>query len=497
MLTFKYHPIFKINCAIKAGVIIIRNLKHVAQQLSIVLIAALFALTLYPSAQSQGANPVKSKNLERQARHFLSIIHNSTPLSDDLQINAYVSNLAKKLAAGGKMDSDPLHYFVAANPDINAFAGPGATFFMNTGLIELTTNEGELASVIAHELAHFKQDHLNRLTQKYSTNQAVSLLTVLAGIFIGGDAATAAIVGSQAAQVESIIDNTLVFEREADAIGIQILADSGYSPIHARDFLYLLERKIHEGGLVQSNIHNTHPITPERIASIEGRLRRYPPDFGTSNSDDFYFTRARIKVLYNWDPIRTQQIFDRNQTQLSGIEQLAARYGYALSLMQNNELDSARQAIDQLRTEYPDNLWFELAATEIELRDNKPTMARQILKQTALSEQPSPATVEFYTTALMQEGNLESANRYLRKFLKPYSEYLKLYKLHGQIAVKSGDMFNGYVSLSDYNFLSGNLNTAKRQLTVAQDYADSSYSTAIVREKMRVVEEEIAWRKGK
>ena len=485
--------------AVKAGgATIIHHLKHVARQFAIVLVTGLFALTLYPNnAQSQVVNPVKSKNLERQARHFLSIIRNSTPLSDDLQINVYVSNLAKKLAAGGKMDSDPLHYYVTANPEVNAFAGPGATFFMNSGLIQLTTNEGELASVIAHELAHFKQDHLNRLTQKYSTTQTVSLLAILAGIFVGGDAATAAIVGSQAAQVESIIDNTLDFEREADAIGIQILADSGYSPIHARDFLYLLERKIHEGGLVQSNIHNTHPITPERIASIEGRLRRFPPDFATSNSDDFYFARTRAHVLYNWDPTRTQQTFDRNQTRLTGIDQLAARYGYALSLVQNNELDFARETIDQLRTEYPDNSWFELAAAEIELRDNKPTMAIQILKQTALGKQPSPAVVEFYTTALMHAGYLEDANRYLRKFLKPYSEYLKLYKLHGQVAVKSGDMFNGYASLSDYNFLSGNMNTAKRQLTVAQGYADSSYTKAIVREKLRVVEEEIEWRKGK
>ena len=55
------------------------------------------------------------------------------------------------------MDSDPLHYFVINDSSINAFAGPGATFFINTGIIELAETEGELASVITHELAHYKQ----------------------------------------------------------------------------------------------------------------------------------------------------------------------------------------------------------------------------------------------------------------------------------------------------------------------------------------------------
>ena len=151
----------------------------------------LFFPVRFASAQTQ--NPIKSLILERQARHFLSLIRDNSSLSEDLQINNYVSDLAKEIAKIARMDSDPLHYFVVNDSSINAFAGPGATFFINTGIIELAETEGELASVITHELAHYKQKHLSRLFSDYKATQLPTLVAILAGIVVGGDTGIAAI----------------------------------------------------------------------------------------------------------------------------------------------------------------------------------------------------------------------------------------------------------------------------------------------------------------
>ena len=454
----------------------------------------LFVILSSQPASTQAQNPIKSLVLERQARYFLSLIREKSSLSEDLQINNYVSNLAKELAKNARMDSDPLNYFVVNDSSINAFAGPGATFFINTGIIELAETEGELASVIAHELAHHKQKHLSRLFSDYKATQLPALIAILAGIVVGGETGMAAIAGAQAARLEALIDYTLAYEREADAVGLQILTASSYSPIHARSFMLELEQAIREQGVVQSNIHNTHPVTPERVASFEARVNRYKQTVDKPPSPDFHFVKARSRVLFNWEPTKTRNFFENNFSAGSEIEQIATRYGLALSLARDSQIDSAREELNNLRVIEPDNLWFMLAAAEIELHDNNPDSARELLVDSALSENADSTVVEFYTLALIRSGNRQEANRYIRKHLNLNSEQIKYYKLHGEAATKSGELVNGYISESEYHYRLGELKLALQQLKIAQQHGDDFYSTEVIREKKRVIEEEIAWR---
>ena len=468
--------------------------KLLVRLLCALVIGVLLVILFIQPASPQTQNPIKSLVLERQARHFLSLIRENSSLSEDLQINNYVSDLAKEIAKNARMDSDPLHYFVVNDSSINAFAGPGATFFINTGIIELAETEGELASVITHELAHYKQKHLSRLFSDYQATQLPTLVAILAGIVVGGDTGIAAIAGAQAAQAEAMIDYTLVYEREADAVGLQILTASGYSPIHARNFMLALEQAIREQGVVQSNIHNTHPVTPERIASFEARVNRYKQTVDKPAPPDFHFVKARSRVLFNWEPTRTSKFFEDNLPVGSEIEQFATRYGLALSLARDSQIDSARKELDSLRVAEPDNLWFMLAAAEIELNENNPNSAIELLADSALSENADSAVVEFYTLALIRSGNIEEANRYIKKHLSLNSEQIKYYKLHGETATKSGEVLNGYLSESEYHFRLGELKLAFQQLKIAEQHGDDFYSTEIIREKKRVIEEEIAWR---
>ena len=191
--------------------------------LSLLLTFAFLLPGIELDSSAYAANTVAAESLQRQARQFLSIVRDTKQLSDDLQINAFVIDIAKKLVEGGEIDIDLLHYYVVKDPEVNAFAGPGSTFFLNSGLIELASNEGELVSVMAHELAHFKQDHLERLLGAYESTQAPSILAVLAGILIGGDAGIATIIGAQAARIDSIIAHTLAYEREADNVAVRMM----------------------------------------------------------------------------------------------------------------------------------------------------------------------------------------------------------------------------------------------------------------------------------
>ena len=446
-------------------------------------------------AVAQSQNLFKYKQLELQGRHFLHLIRQSIRLSSDTQINAYVLDLAKKLARNAAMDSNPLTYHVVIDPSINAFAGPGATFFVNTGMIEAAASEGQLASVLAHELAHFKQNHLSRLTQNYKSTLLPSILLTLAGIAVGGDEGIAAAAGAQAAQVESMIDHTLVYEREADAVGIQILTASGYSPIEARDFMLVLERKIREQGLYQSNIHNTHPITPERVASFLARVKQYENLPDPEVSDDFHFIRARAQVIFNWQPNKTFRFFEDGITHTSGTEKLAQQYGYILSLAKDGEIAQAREILEAVHSQQPDNEWFLKASAEIELAANNDDYAKMLLEEAALAKAPDVAVVELYTRSLIRTEHLEDANRYIRKHIGRFPDSLELYKLQSEAALKSGDDLTGYLAEIELHYRLGDLDLAMSVLKVANQKLNDYYSKEIIQEKARVIQKEIELRR--
>lgn len=454
-----------------------------------------FAPQAAEDALAQSQNLFKSKQLEQLSRQFLHLIRKSVSLSTDTQINTYVSDLAKNLARNANMDSDPLSYHVAVDSSINAFAGLGATFFINTGIIEAAENEGQLASVIAHELAHHKQDHLSRLMKDYQASVLPSALLVLAGIMAGGDEGFAAAAGAHAAQAERMIDYTLVYEREADAVGLQILTASGYSPIDAKEFMITLERKIREQGLFQSNIHNTHPITPERIASFDARVKRYDKPIQSQISEDFHFVRARTRVVYNWEPKKTFRFFEEQLSDDSDIQQLAIRYGFALSLAKDGNLGTARKQIATLRNIHPDNSWLLAAQAEIEMIANEFTAARISLEKKALAADPDVAVVELYTRALIRTGETENANRYIRKHIVRYPDNLQLYRLQAETASKIGDLLTGYLAEIEYQFRLGDLDAALSALRVAENKLNDFYAKEVLKEKKRLIQKELSWRK--
>ncbi len=452
------------------------------------------ACLMLPSIHAFSQDTVRTKLLERQARHFLHLVQRDVQLAEDAEIVEYVLNLANHLAQHANMDSDPLRYFVVVDSGINAFAGPGATFFINSGLIEKAHTEGELASVVAHELAHFKQDHLNRLTQNYTASRVPLLISILAGIAVGGDAGLATVVGAQAAAVESMIEHTLSYEREADAVGLQILTASGYSPEHAANLMLRLENFIREQGVIQSNIHNTHPITPERIAAIKQRISNYPNIEDRHSNADFYFAQAKTRVLYSFAPGQTYKFFEQRLAEGTVEFRLAMRYGLALSLAKDGKTDQARTLLENLAAAHPKNPWIVLAQADLELDSHNPQAGAAALADLAQSDHPGNAVIEKYALALAYGGDSEEATRYIRKWMALRPQQITLLSAYARIAAESGQFVDGSIAAAERAYQTGNLQRAHKLLKGAQAKSVSFYSSELIREKLRIIEDELAWR---
>ena len=116
------------------------------------------------------------------------------------------------------------------SPQLNAFALPGGYIGINSGLISKVANESELASVIAHEIAHVNQRHVARMIEKKNmalTSVGAFLLAIIAAKS-KGDSSLAAISASQAGTIQQQLRYSREFENGADRYGLEILKKSDF-----------------------------------------------------------------------------------------------------------------------------------------------------------------------------------------------------------------------------------------------------------------------------
>lgn len=187
------------------------------------------------------------------------------PVLRDQQVQAYVSELGKRLAAQAPGYRFPYSFKVVDVADINAFALPGGPLYIHRGTVEAARTEGELAGVIAHEIAHVDLRHGTRQASKAVMAQ---LGLQLLGGLIGGSDSTKEIINS----VGGFGLNTLFLkysraaETDADILGSQIMARAGYPPSEMASFFQLLEQ---QSGRRTQEFFSDHPSPQRRRERIE------------------------------------------------------------------------------------------------------------------------------------------------------------------------------------------------------------------------------------
>ncbi|HSP76920.1 MAG TPA: M48 family metalloprotease, partial [Myxococcaceae bacterium] len=157
-------------------------------------------------------------------------------------------------------------FTVLDNPDnVNAFALPGGHIFIYSGLIRAADSEAELASVLAHEVAHVTAGHPSDLLA------AQVGLGTLQQLALGRNPGMLAQLGSAIASQGYLSAYTRDQEQEADKRGLQFLSQAGYEPsAMARFFQELANMRNTQPGLV-SAFFSTHPAPgqrAERVASL-------------------------------------------------------------------------------------------------------------------------------------------------------------------------------------------------------------------------------------
>ncbi len=233
--------------------------------------------------------------------------------------------------------------FLVRDSEVNAFALPGGYVGVNLGLMAMTSTRDELASVLAHEMSHITQRHIARSIANSKNQTLLGLAAMLLGILAAskagpssGDAAVAAVTGSQALMAQGQLNFSRDMEREADRVGFAVMAGAGFQPsgmVAMFEKLDQTSRLNDSGGFPYLR---SHPLTTERIAEARSRLGTVPPAPPVSVLEHTAAqARARVLMDPRFDALRRWEALDADRSSTSVSDQLlsACASGLAATLL--------------------------------------------------------------------------------------------------------------------------------------------------------------------
>lgn len=154
---------------------------------------------------------------------------------------------------------------------LNAFALPGGKVYVNTGMVDFAKSDAELATVIAHEIAHVIARHGAERMSRVMMAQIGG--SALAGALNIQTPATRQAFDSAyglATNVGVILPHSRSQELEADRIGLILMAKAGYNPSAALDFWSRM-MSAKEGSGTPSFL-STHPTDETRLREIRSLI---------------------------------------------------------------------------------------------------------------------------------------------------------------------------------------------------------------------------------
>ena len=239
-----------------------------------VAVALAASLTISVSAAAQTRidpdpnrfSPAQDVQLGRRAAAEL---RSELPIVRDRRTENYVARIGERLVAAvpGRLQQPLFRYTfqVVDRREINAFALPGGPIYVNRGMLDAASNEGEVAGVIAHELSHVVLRHATAQATKGQKFQLGALAGQILGSVVGGRTGSAIAQGSQIGIGTYFLKYSREYEREADLLGAQIMARAGYDPRDMATMFQTIDRRSGNGG---PEWLSDHPSPANRYEAI-------------------------------------------------------------------------------------------------------------------------------------------------------------------------------------------------------------------------------------
>jgi predicted Zn-dependent protease len=296
------------------------------------------------------------------------------------------------------------------------------------------------------------------------------------------DATQAAIIGAQAGSIQRQLNFTRSNEMEADRIGFATLQKAGFD-VHAMPaFFERLQKATH---LTEGSVPpylRTHPLTTERIADMDNRAQQIPfrlvPD-----TLDYHLVIAKLQSMQK-SPLDAIAFFTDALGNYGN--QIAQRYGLALSLLRNNQPARAAQEFEPLRDKVTQDPMIATLAGQIRRANKEDDKVLGAFYQTALQNFPQHRALAYdYADLLLQDGKNQEALKLLTEQTISHPDDANLHELQARIYEVLGKPQDEHRVLARAYTLRGNLPAAIEQLELAKKSGTDYYQLSAIDSELK------------
>ncbi len=416
-------------------------------------ITALFlAFSLFFSFSLPGASSAITIQEEKElAQEFLAAIHRRYKIIKDPAVHDYINTVGRRIVK--ELPPQPFTYkfYVIEQDTYNAFAGPGCNIFVFSGLFEALSHEGELAALLAHEIAHASCRHISEMIESSKKRSILSLAGMVAGILVGiggaSEAGSALAMGTMAAGESLALAYTREKEMQADQIGRLYLQKAGYDLHSMLSLLKTIHSQEWFGKDQIPTYLRTHPATEDRLIYLSTTLSGKPPP---APEDSHPFDRARIRLsALHSKPQRAAENFSQALETRPGDPML--HYGYGLALARTGEPEKAVSHLNKAAEAFPNDPFIEEDLGRAYFLNSSYKKAQEILRNSAENPETGPEGKFYLGRSQLALGQTRAAAETFKGLVEEYPDYLPALYFLGKSYSMQNDPGNAHYHLGLYH----------------------------------------------
>jgi len=280
--------------------------------------------------------PKQAETLAPNQREHQRILATYGGAYQDARLEALITDVVDRLVAASERPDLKYKVTLLNSPAVNAFALPNGQLYVTRGLLALSSDNAELASVLSHEMAHVIARHA--AIREDQVRQAALISRVATDVFNDQQMSALTLAKSKLA----LAGFSRSQELEADGIGVGIASRAGYDPYGAVRFLTAMGRNVAMRPTSTSGIDpraldflSSHPSTPDRVKNAQANARQYSAP-GTGNRDKAAYLAAIDGLPYGEDP---------SEGFVRGRRFLHPKLGFTFTAPEGFSLDNTAQAV--------------------------------------------------------------------------------------------------------------------------------------------------------
>ena len=407
---------------------------------------------------------------------FLQQVYSQAPLISDPLLFEYTEHLIYRLSEYSQVKDRYFNILLIDDSSLNAFAAPGGVIGINGGLFLNSDNEGQFASVLAHELAHLSQRHFARNVLKSQESNLASALVMVSSIAIAliSNNPNALAMGPAILQSQSLRYSRL-FEKEADRVGFANLVNAGYNPDSMGEMFENMNEIRRLSGDLPPEFLLTHPLSSSRISDAFNASENLPKEGTKQDSLEFSLMKTRLEIYYENIPSNALRTFKSRVKDDPADKNI---YGLALAHKENNQYQESIQLLNKLINSYPKNLVINNTKVDILFEfgeyEEALNLANRFLE---ISPRNYPLSISKAKILLSMNRYFESEeivrDQLLRKNSNP-----ELWFLLSEIQRSSKNIIGYHQSRAEYFLLLGQNERALNQLEFALKLTQNNFQVS-------------------